>query len=453
MFVNEFKSLCKDFALKRNDVLDETFEETKKVYKYTIVLYSYVLEFRYVIKESTFFKPNSLYCVIYLRKNSVVYYHLTDIIPFLENKTFESCYFWNIESPERLKRCFEALTSNLENVISQLPPFLLDDSILLEALFNNYKKIYNLSNKDIDFSKIEDSKDYAHSYFKFLQNRRDGYIFSRYSNFEPYNLLLKNKVNKALKKYENLNQKNKLFEYEKQLTNHILNSENFNFKTFKPDCDTSVTEKLITPLSVLLAFSIVFVISSLFFCTIFVVYNSIISINTLVVLSAPWYTGFLCSGLCSIFGALALISNKPIPNKHFNKKENKDVLDMLVPKGVKKFSIIIFAISVIVSIFFAIMMLISNVRFYDDNISFEKKTYHYVDINCVYYIEARYNIYDEKIERGSYVILFYDKTSLDLDGYTSIEYTEKEVLPLLEKNGIKIKNATSEKDLPWYTEE
>ena len=98
------------------------------------------------------------------------------------------------------------------------------------------------------------------------------------------------------------------------------------------------------------------------------------------------------------------------------------------------------------------MILISNVRFYDDKICFKNKNYYYDDIYSVYYIESRYNVYDERIERASYVILFDDKTSLDLDGFTSIQFTEQEVLPLLSKKGINIKSAVSEKELPWYTE-
>ena len=452
MFANEFILLCKDFTKKRNDVLDETFEETKKLCKYTIECNCYILEFRYIKKESAFFKPSSLYCVIHLRKNSVVYYHLTDIIPFLEHKTFKSCYFWNIESPERLNSCFESLTSNLEKVTSQLSPYLLDDSILLEALFDNYKTIYSLKETDIDFDKIEDPEDYAQSYFLSLQNMRDGYIFSRYCNFAPYALLLKSKVDKALEKYEKLNQKNKLLEYEKQLIKHITSSENGEFNIFEESCDTSGAEKLITPLSGVLEFLIVFAIASIFFCGIFAIYNSIISVDTLIVLSAPWYLGFLCAGLCSVFGAIALVANKPIPNRFLTKKERKDFSNILVSKGVKKFSFIIFVISIAVSIVFAIMILISNVRFYEDNISFENKTYSYDNIYSVYYIESRYNVYDERIERASYVILFDDKTSLDLDGFTSIQFTEQEVLPLLSKKRINIKSAMSEKELPWYTE-
>lgn len=453
MLSNEFISACKDFVKERSDVLGEEIEDNRKVCKYKITFYNYVVEFRYVKKEANFFKSSALYCVLYLRKNSVIYYHLTDIIPFLENKTFKSCYFWHIENSERLKNCFKSLTATLENVTSQLKPFLLDDTVLLEALLNDYKMIYNLKEGDIDFSKIEDSDDYAHSFFISLQNMRDGYIFSRYSNFAPYDLLLKNKVDKALVKYEKINQKNKLLEYEKHLIDHIVHSNGREFRAFDADCDTSAAaEKLANPLTVLIEFLIVFTVSSIFFCGIFAIYNLIISVDTIVVLSAPWYIGFLCAGLCSVFGAIAMTANHPIPIKHLSKKEITDFTNILFSKGVKKFASASFIISLLVSVFFAFAILTSNVRFYDNEIKFEGKSFHYDDIDSVYYIEARYNIYDERIERGSYVILFDDKTSLDLDGFTSIEFAEKEVLPLLKKKGFNIKSVDSEKNLPWYTE-
>ena len=452
MFTQNFISLCKEYTQDRQDVLDETIVDSKKFCKYNIEFLSYVLEFVYVKKETTYYKPSSLYCTVKLRKNSIVHYHLTDIIPFLEHKTFKSCYFWNIESPERLNSCFKSLVATLESVTPQLAPFLLDDFIISEGLFNSYKAIYNLKETDLDFEQIEKPEDFAHSYFLYLQNIRDGYIFSRYCSFVPYTLLLKNKVNEALKKYEKLNQKGKLLEYEKHLIEHIINSENYEFHAFDSCCDTSVSEKLITPLTGLIEFAIVFLISSVFFCGIFAIHNLIISINTLVVLSAPWYLGLLCAGLCSIFGAITLVANKPVANKHLTKKERKEFSNILVSKGVKKFSFIVFLLSIAVSIFFTIMILKNNVRFYDNKIAFDNKIYSYEDIDSVYYIESRYNVYDERIERGSYVILFGDKTSLDLDGYTSIEYAEKEVLPLLKNKGFNINGVNSEKELPWYTE-
>jgi len=451
MLSNEFISACKDFVKERSDVLGEEIEDNKKVCKYKITFYNYAVEFRYVKKESTFFKPSALYCVLYLEKNSVVYYHLTDIIPFLEHKTFRSCYFWHIENAERMKSCFKSLTATLENVTSQLGPFLLDISGLSKALFDSYKMIYNLKESDIDFSKIEDPEEYAQSFFITLQNTRDGYIFSRYCSFAPYDLLLTNKIDKALVKYKKLNQKNKLLEYEKHLVDYIENSKN-EFRAFDAICDTSAARELANPLNMLKGLFVIFAISSVFFCSIFAIYNLIISIDTLVVLSAPWYLGFLCAGLCSIFGAIALAANRPFASKRLTKKERADFTSILFSKSLKRFASAAFILSFLVSVFFAFAILTANVRFYDNEIRFEDKSYSYDDIDSIYYIDARYNVYDEKIERGSYVILFDDKTSLDLDGFTSIEFTEKEVLPLLKKKGLDIRSAASEKELPWYTE-
>lgn len=451
MFTNEFISICKEFTENRSDVLSEEVEDTKKICKYKVKFYNSTIEFKYVKKESMFYKPGSLYCVISLRKNSVVHYHLTDIIPFLKHKSFKSCYFWNIESAERLKNCFESLVAVLDYITPQLTPFLSDDSILLEALFNNYKTIYKLKDKDIDFNKIEDPEDYAQKYFLSLQDMRDKYIFSRYCSFAPYALLLKNKVDKALAKYEELNRKNKLLEYEKHLIHHILDSETREYRPFDSDCDTSDAEKLMVPLSGLKAFAAVFCISSVFFCGFCAVYNLIISANALVVLSAPWYMGFLCAAFCSIFGAIAFFPY--MPNKHLTKKARRDFSKLLISKGNKKFSFTSFVLSVAVSMFFAVMIMISNVRFYKDDVKFDGQSYHYSQIESVYHIDARYNVYGDRIERASYVILFEDKTSLDLDGYTSIEFTENEVLPLLKSKDIDIKTADSEKDLPWYIKE
>ena len=49
MLTNEFISICKDFA-GINDVLSEEIDDSKKICKYKIEFYRYILEFRYVKK-------------------------------------------------------------------------------------------------------------------------------------------------------------------------------------------------------------------------------------------------------------------------------------------------------------------------------------------------------------------------------------------------------------------
>ena len=453
MFTKEFISICKDYAQSREHVLDEAVTDTKKVCRYTIRFYSHAIEFRYVKKESVYFKPSSLYCVVYLNKNSVAYYHLPDLIPFLGRQTFQPCYFWCIENIERLHSCFESLLDILETVTSQLSICLSQEATLSESLFSSYRKIFGLKEQDLDFSKIEYPEDYSKTYFLSLQSMRDGYLFSRYCNFAPYALLLKNKVDKAIKKYEQLNQKGKLFEYEKCLLNYIASSGS-EFYGFKPSCNSSHMESnIMTPLKGLKSFLIVYSIASVFFCSCFAIYNAIISIDTLAVLAVPWYMGFLCAGFCSIFGTIAITSLVPIPSKNISMEDQKRMLKILVSKGLRKFILIAFAGSVAVSIFFAVMMMSSNVRFYDDHIAFNSKSYSYENVDSVYYISARYNVYGDRVNYGSYVILFDDETSLDLYGSASIKETELDVLPILNDEGFDVKFADSERELPWYSVE
>lgn len=368
----------------------------------------------------------------------------------MEQKTFKSCYFWNIESAERMQCCFESLISILENVTSQIAPFLLDDSVLLEKQLENYKIITGAKEEDLDLHRIEISDSSEQAYYLSLQKMWDGFIFARFCTFKPYTFLLKNKVNKGLKEYEKIRQ-HKLLEYEKQMVEYIRNSESRTFQVFDAACDTSVSEKLLVVTSWIKAFLTIFCISSALLCGLVVLYNFIISSGTVLTLSAPWYCGFLSAAFCSVFGAAAFFAY--MPNKHFSKTEQRNFSKILFSKGVRKLSFVVFSLSVAASVFFTVMIMTANVRFYDDTIKFGEHSYHYRQIDSVYRIDARYNMYDERIERASYVILFDDKTSLDLDGYTSVDITEKEVIPLMKRKGIVIKMADSEKELPWYTAE
>ncbi len=451
MLTNEFISLCKEFSEKCDGVLGEDIEDSKKLCRYRIVFFNYVLEFRYVKKETAYFKASSLYCVLGLKKGSVVYYHLTDIIPFLPQKSFKPCYYGHIESAERLGNCFERLVAIVDSVTSQISPLIYDDSLVRKSLFESYKMIYSLKDDAVDFGKIDDRNDYAHKYFLSLQKMRDGYIFSRFSNSPQYSLLLKNKKDAAIAKYEKLNQKDKLLDYEKYLLEHIKDAENYEPVMLDDCCDTSDLSSNFHSLGAFAkAFILVFAVASVFLCGFCAIYNLLSSKGAIVALSAPWYIGFLSAAFCSVFGSIAFFLY--MPNKRLTKEERKKASNILISKSVKKISVAAFVISVVVSVVFSIMIVITNVRFYDDNIEFDSKSYSYSQVDSVYYIDARYNEYGDRIERASYVILFTDKTSLDLDGYTSVDYTQNNILPLLiEKTGVEIKRADSERQLPWYS--
>ncbi len=76
----------------------------------------------------------------------------------------------------------------------------------------------------------------------------------------------------------------------------------------------------------------------------------------------------------------------------------------------------------------------------------------YEDIEKAYYMNARYNEWDGRIERPSYVLVMADGDIIDFDGYTSVEKTEEMVLPILEKYSVEIINVDSGKENPGYNE-
>lgn len=445
MLTNEFIELCKSYSKTHDDVIYECVEDDKKLCRYTIEFFRYIVEFRYAKKESTFIKKSSLYCVIKLNKNSQVYYHLPDIIPYLSQKNFDPCYFGLIENKKRLEKCFSSLKNILESVLLQIEPYITGEIHLRSRLFEFYKKYFALKEGDIDFSKIDIPDEYDSKFFAYLQKNRDGLIFSRFFNFTPYALLLKNKPEKALKKYEKLRLKDQLFKYEECLIDYIKKPESV---ALNPKIDINAELNFMAFSSHVKTFFIVTAIASVPFCGFFAIFNYILSCISIVHLSAPWYIGLLCAMLCGVFGAIAFFQY--VPNRFYNKKEMKEYADLFISKPLKICCRIAFITSVIVAIVFTVLIARENVLFNNNSIKFDSKEYAYSQIDSVYYIKARYNEFDERIERGSYVILFKDKTSLDLDGFTTEEYSKEKVVPLLKEKGFDVKYADSERELPWY---
>ena len=94
-----------------------------------------------------------------------------------------------------------------------------------------------------------------------------------------------------------------------------------------------------------------------------------------------------------------------------------------------------------------------SISFYENNLSLagkylvNREIIEYEDIENIYYLKARYNEYGEKIDRSSYVLHMKNDDYIDLDGYTSIEVSEKEILPLL---NLEVISVESERELDWY---
>ena len=121
---------------------------------------------------------------------------------------------------------------------------------------------------------------------------------------------------------------------------------------------------------------------------------------------------------------------------------------------------IAFGVSFFLVLLFCVAMSIGTMAVYNDKLTvaeyspFTHSEYRFEDIEEIYHIDARYNVYGERVPFGSYVLVMKDKTMFDFYSNISEEKTEKKVLPIVLKNHkFEIKNVDSDRNLPYYKEE
>lgn len=452
--IEKFISLCNSYAESNDEILSyEVFDESR-VCRFVAVYPLIKLEFRYIKKPKSLENPSTLYCVVYLNKNSDIYYHMTDIIPYLENKDFRCPYFSSIENVERMEACFYTLVDIVGNCFTEIQGLALDDTKVKNSLFGLYKNFYKLKETHLDFSKVENKKEFDHDYFLDLQKKRDKVMLLRFTTASGYTSLLRGKRNKAIKFYEKWEKDSALFEYEKQLLDFLKSSESKAFEFIPEECNSQVdVNNYNNFFSGVIAVLKLFVVFGIIFCAGFALYNYIAARNTVFTITAPFLLGLMPAALCALFGTIAFY--RYIPDKKFKSGKKQEIHKTLNSKATRTAAVVCFVVVFIASVFLSTMMIRCDIRFYNENMSFtigdfsiRHQPYEYSEIDGVYYISARYNYLDERIERPSYLILFNDKTVLDLDGYTTVEYSEEKVLPFLESKGFSVNRVDSDKDLP-----
>ena len=450
--------LCKEYALKSNAIY-HTYEKDNKKYVYQLIYNNTKIEFCYFIKATSLILPHTLFCRIYLSKNSVVYYHLPDIISALDTKDFRCCYFSFIESPERMEACFWQLCKILNTYVSDIDSIALREEEIREKLFETYIKIYRLKEGSINWAMIDNTDLYDHIYFCSLQKHRDEFLVGQFTTLEGYRLFLDGDFKSAEKRYEKANKKGNLLLYEKQLLEFISKPENARFVPISEECfSLKYGVEEITALDLVKIFGIVFIGFSIFFCALFAIVNAILSQGAEFFFAAPWYLGVLPGGLCTLFGGMAFYKSIIRLFTKARKDRNAEIEAMANSKWVEIFAKTVFAIALAFSIFASVMMLASYAKFdkdtfsypsSDNMISINHNTYSYDEIYGVYYINSRYNIYGDRIDRPSYVIVLNDGNTFDLDGSTSVKKSEKTVIPFLAEKGFEVTILNSDRDLPF----
>lgn len=417
------------------------------------------VEFVYVKKELSLVGASTLYCRLYLNKNSVVFHHLPDLLAAFNIDDFRSCYFSYIENAERMGRCFAVLKDMLTTYTPMLEQAVLDGKAeqLRQQLFESYDTLYQL-NGQLDFSRADESGTPEEGYFLRLQEFRNDYLVNSFTKMGAYYDVLLGKRERAIKRYGKLDRKGKLSVYERRLYSYLQTADSLDFCPMPPECfSQKIAYQYVYGFNfsaVIKCFLAFYIPCAALFCLMCLLIQGVLTAGALFSLQAPWYMGLISAGLCSVFGTIAF--RKPLMKVAMGKKARQAVEfdELLNPPGVDIFARVVFVISAIVALGFNTLIAADSVRFYKESFVycpqfpfFEERVL-YSEVDAVYHIDARYNVYDERIERSSYVIVMADGSYVDLDGYTSVDITEKQVLPLLTEQNIPVLCMDSDRQLP-----
>lgn len=448
-----FDTLCEDFAA-RTGAMDLRFFKEKKVNVCAFLYRCTRIDLVYRLKDSVAAPTSVLYCRVYLNKNSELWMHLPWLMPYLNDRDFRACYFPFIESSRRMEDCFSALSGMLEEYLPAMEQLGMtgeDRKILLEY-------VREVGFQDMDPEKALHSGMQEQEMFLYLMGMQEPLYITRFSVLDAYEQFLLGNREKAIKCYGKM-EKNGLTAYEKNLVSFLRKPESLNYAPMPEECFSQRDMKQYSGAKFdfgkgILMFGFMYLVCAVGGCLFMGAFQLISSAGTVCWLGAPWYTGLLVGGVPAVFGTIALRRwlMSIVGGKKAKRWAQYDAIINSSP-ATDKFAKGALVVAVLFSLVMGVFMASASVRFYDghgdylaEDSLFRRESFTYKDVERICRIEARYNDWDERIDRASYVLIMKDGRQLDLDGSTSLEETEEKVLPLF--GDIPVEYLDSDRDLP-----
>lgn len=449
-----FLMRCEEYAKSINAIGTETTSEKKTTF-FSISLPVIKLQFVYGKKRGSFDLPSTIFVRVYLNKNSNLFFHIPELLAFLKIDDFRACYFPYIESEERMNRCFDALADVLNTHLAEIQK--ISTNFRAEEMhryqFESIKDIYAL--KDEDYDNLE-------TYIMMLEMGEAMTFLHRCTTLDAYYNLCCGKRENAIKKYEKLASKNRLFDYEKRLLEFISKPENAEFRPISDECFSYRDAKPYLMNDNVFSFKSLLFVSCISIAVFFIVsfaIEMVMSAGAVASYGVPWWVILIFALAASVAVAIGfsdnlnkLVGDKKIKarstyNKILESKLSKDIGEILF----RSLSAICFL--------FIVCLSLTTTSVYDtyiktpsDDRMFDMTRIEYEDIDKIYYMNARYNVYGDRIDRPSYVLIFKDGTMFDFDMVNTAEETEEDILPLLEKYELEIIRVDADKDIPGYNE-
>lgn len=449
-----FLTRCEEYAKKLNALGTKTTSEKKTTF-FSINLPAIKLQLIYGKKRSSFDLPSTIFARVYLNKNTNNFYHIPELLAFLGIDDYRACYFPYIESKERMNCCFDALTEVLNSHICDFEKIVTTfrHEEMRRYQFESIKGMYSLKEEDYNEPDI---------YIKMLEMGETMTFLQRMTTLDAYYNLCCGNREDAIKKYEKLQSKNLLFDYEKQLLEFIKKPENADFKPITDECFSYKEAKPYVMGSNVFSFkSLAFslgVTIPVFLISTFIVEN-IMSAGAIARYGAPWWVNVLFGAVSALMVTIGFADNinKLVGDKKVKTRvKYRQILESKLSKDItevifRSFSAILFACVIMLSIF-TTSVYDTYIKTPNDDNPFTSFEIRYEDIEKIYYMNARYNIYGDRIDRPSYVLIFKDGTMFDFDMINTAEETEEDVLPLLEKYKLEVIKVDNHKEIPGYDE-
>ncbi len=407
----------------------------------TLCFKSFNVEFEYCLECGGTVEKSGLNIIIDFSKRSelplkcMVY----DIIGLIEKDNFNCWFYCYIENAERMKLCFDRLSSDFTHILPKLIEFASSK--------DNLKKLENVLQKNIratvGVEDINEVGDWVEGLEEVTTDDAYEYLYSLYFGSQQcafasdeYRDFLSGDWKKALKKYDK--KKTKLI-YEEALTEHIVTSKNTTpiipkeleclrdglkeymgtsgFLPFMMSCAI-----LLIPffaLSVLLYFLISLLLyRNVIYTTALEPYNALSCI-------LPTFIGSIAGG----YFARETIYRKFFKNKYQKMRDYERIFNTENTK--KKMKVFLYLIYILVIIF---VFLSSNnaVALSDTGLGVNETIF---DLSGSFYSydEIQYTEYKD----NDYTIYFENGNSLELYKYATTSDTEQNILPLLELYGIE----------------
>lgn len=443
--------ICVEAFANKTNALAVDFADDKKRAIWSLKYNIIKLEFVFTQKEKVVCPKHTLFCRVYFGKNEIYYFHLPELMQYLEPDNFQCYYYPYMESTERLAACF---------------------TMLSEFLYRNYTVINELAKNPKSYEKIQADK-MADMLALCLSEVPDPQLEAdMWDLYEEYVLLLHyvgdsayrqllmgNEV-EALKQYEQMEKKGSLTAYEKRLYEfwktkdepyEILPESCNSIKNVKQWDNPSKEGKSVFLMGI--ACELVF---GVIFSVIIVIIDAVLSEGTVYYAGMPWGVGFLFAGLPAVFGGIA---HRNLVRRFLEKdtfKEGLQLEKMINPKWIEPFARVVFVIAFVVGFVTNIQGAFCSTSFYDTYLSFdvdedflgwEFAVCEYEKLQNVYYSDGVYNDYGDFIGRPSYLLEFEDGVVWDSDGFMDAEDVEMHILPILKEYYDEIVHVEARNDL------